>query len=74
MNGNDSKYLQRAIAKGNIPTQPGVYHLATMHDNWCLRLNGKGLCNCDPEMTFTDDRGIKKQILKNGDLKVLSLN
>lgn len=28
----------------------GNYHYRILHDDWCDRLNGRGSCNCDPEI------------------------
>ena len=30
--------------------EPGVYETLILHDEWCDLLNGKGPCNCEPEV------------------------
>jgi hypothetical protein len=39
----------RALRDGRI--QPGSFNLvAVCHDDWCRLLEGKGPCNCNPEV------------------------
>jgi len=43
------KYLDEVIARLQ-DREPGVYEATVFHDGWCDLLNGRGLCNCDPEV------------------------
>ncbi len=36
--------------------EPGkVSHTVFYHDDWCAQLNGKGTCNCEPDIEFDAD-------------------
>lgn len=30
------------------------FHLHVRHDDWCARLQGRGPCNCDPDLRVLD--------------------
>ncbi len=37
------------------PLNPGHFYLtAVNHDSWCDQLNGRGPCNCEPELEFVE--------------------
>lgn len=46
------KYLDEVIKRGQaiLDEEPGVYEATVFHDDWCDLLNGKGPCNCEPEV------------------------
>ena len=29
---------------------PGVHHVEIRHDDWCSLLNGRGVCDCAPDV------------------------
>lgn len=35
---------------------PGVYMINVYHDNWCDQLNGRGICNCNPDVVTPKKR------------------
>ena len=37
--------------------RPGFHHIAVAHDDWCEFLNGRGVCNCDPNLELSKPRG-----------------
>jgi len=43
------KYLDEVITRVQ-DREPGVYEATVFHDVWCDLLNGKGPCNCEPEI------------------------
>jgi hypothetical protein len=47
---NHLNLLLEQIASGKIPTEPGIVHIDVAHDDWCDLLNGRGKCNCNPEI------------------------
>ena len=50
---NHQQKLKKLLAVK--PPPPGkVYESRVMHDDWCDLLNGKGFCNCDPDITTTE--------------------
>jgi hypothetical protein len=51
---NYEKKIQKLIAEGKYPVEPGKFFTAAVkHDDWC-RVYGGGECNCDPDVTFTE--------------------
>jgi enamine deaminase RidA (YjgF/YER057c/UK114 family) len=51
---NYEKKIQKLIAEGKYPSEPGkLYSTAVKHDDWC-RVYLAGECNCDPEITITE--------------------
>ncbi len=40
-------YLWRV---GAIPKDVGVHQVDVFHDNWCQLINGRGRCNCEPDV------------------------
>jgi hypothetical protein len=48
-----SNYLEKLLASTAVPLTHDAVTIATVaHDDWCLLLNGKGECNCDPEISY----------------------
>ena len=43
------KYLDEVITRLQ-DQEPGVYEATVFHDAWCDLLNGRGPCNCEPEV------------------------
>ena len=39
---------------------PGVYTVEVKHDAWCNLLNGRGECNCNPEVSPPKRLGSEK--------------
>jgi hypothetical protein len=54
--GNDMKKLlaMRGEFKAGTVTLTDV-----LHDDWCAKLNGGAICNCDPEIRTTPISGPK---------------
>ncbi len=44
------KYLPLVIAASERRDGSGIYHIEIRHDLWCDLLNGRGECNCNPEL------------------------
>lgn len=40
--------LLEALEKGQL--QKGFAEVNICHDSWCALLNGKGTCNCNPDI------------------------
>lgn len=41
------------------------------HDDWCLHLNSRGECRCNPQITVLDIKGRLLQVYDGGEVKVL---
>lgn len=54
-------YLGKLIAEceaGRIPTKPGAaLAVSILHDDWCDLMNGRGVCNCEPEISTVSAGG-----------------
>lgn len=46
--GNYVHAIASEVEGGRIP--PGVHVMNVFHDKWCALLNGKGLCDCAPDV------------------------
>jgi hypothetical protein len=44
------KYLSKVVEKGQYAKKGMVSYVPIYHDDWCKLLNGKGRCNCNPEV------------------------
>jgi hypothetical protein len=48
------RLLAEARAAGHVLAAPRtVAGVLTCHDDWCELLNGRGPCNCEPELEFS---------------------
>jgi len=44
-------YLEQVLEMYLAGERPvGVYAVTVRHDDWCDLLNGRGPCNCDPQV------------------------
>jgi hypothetical protein len=44
-------YVAKLIAAAqNMRLEPGLQFLCVYHDGWCDKINGKGPCNCRPDV------------------------
>ena len=47
-----------ALREGRpILRQAGVHHIRCLHDDWCDLLNGRGVCNCNPDVSYVATEG-----------------
>jgi len=46
-------YLAPLLAEAQR-LKPGVHMAHVMHDDWCDQLNGRGTCNCEPEIKIRE--------------------
>lgn len=45
------RYVAKVLAlAATLPSEPAVHHMTVLHDDWCDLLNGRGACNCEPEL------------------------
>jgi hypothetical protein len=44
--------LLAAYAKGNLPSQPGVFFATIQHETWCAIYKGRG-CDCVPDISVS---------------------
>jgi hypothetical protein len=52
----DNWKLKMAEELEKVNPKPGsLVYAAIRHDSWCLRLRGKGPCNCNPEIEIFED-------------------
>lgn len=48
---NHIKKLLSKLSRGEISLPQGdAVHVTHLHDEWCDFWNGRGPCNCDPEI------------------------
>ena len=56
----EQTYLGQLFALLAGDNKVGVLVVNIQHDRWCVQLNGRGLCNCDPDIqlvpVMSDDR------------------
>jgi len=51
---NHQRKLRELARQGRLSTAPGVVSgISVYHDDWCALINGRGVCNCDPEIQTT---------------------
>lgn len=48
--GNYLKAIEAAFERGEL--RPGLHYVDIGHDDWCDYLNGRGPCNCEPDITI----------------------
>ncbi len=41
-----------------ILQESGLHHVVVRHDDWCALLNGRGECNCRPEVDYVATEGM----------------
>lgn len=52
--GKLMRNIQKRVEAGGI--KPGsMQRIEVQHDNWCALLNGKGACNCNPNIVWKSD-------------------
>jgi hypothetical protein len=52
-------YLEAVLREGlrlRDRSGSGLFHVFVQHDDGCDLLNGRGACNCDPDITSRPDR------------------
>ena len=52
MNGNYLQKVNALAVQGKIP----MGHASVLHDDWCDLLQGRGDCNCNPEVKLDAPR------------------
>jgi hypothetical protein len=48
--GQPHNYVKKIATMGNL--SPGLHYCSIAHDDWCDFLNGRGECNCNPDITL----------------------
>ena len=47
---NQNNYLQKLIDLMGSSPPSHVHRVQVQHDDWCNFINGRGSCNCDPDL------------------------
>ena len=55
--GTDKGEAVSAAIRATMANGGGLVAIQIRHDDWCAFLNGKGECNCDPDVKVADALG-----------------